>query len=375
MIFTPHEIQWRCKTRTLTETYQYSPFDYGSPSYRDFESLAISPLDSMRLLITDPDLLKLTRSATTGKPRNHFDVWYEMATAYNARALTVPSDKLLAVAGLARLMQKNFECEYGAGLWKEDLQKGLCWYIQTADHRHLTTIDPSIYDDQSYREYIATSWTWASVGKKFITYYRGYDNRSGDILEQGIEVLDWSFSYLPGALAPFGQVTSGSLTLRGHLRPLLLMPYIFDLLSHLCRKHSWEVRWSAYAIDPHKTSAFGEVALDSLEVYHDLVQRYRDINRPEYGSKSYGKLIGGDKHPPELLSKAVPATCLLTYVFEDHGRRHMAALVLTPHNTDKQTYRRIGLLFATNPAPLAEKLTFGSPDAVEIQDRQIVHIV
>ncbi|OCK83810.1 HET-domain-containing protein, partial [Lepidopterella palustris CBS 459.81] len=85
---------------------------------------------------------------------NHYDAWYEMVTTYNTRALTYETDVLSALAGLAKAMVTTHGCTYYAGLWKEDLQTGLCWYVTGSNY---SNCDVRVASKESL-----PSWTWIS---------------------------------------------------------------------------------------------------------------------------------------------------------------------------------------------------------------------
>ena len=65
---------------------------------------------------------------------------YTLVENYSRRALTYASDKLAAIAGLAtEFEEQGRDREYIAGLWKEDLLRGLLWspmakYHETREH-------------------------------------------------------------------------------------------------------------------------------------------------------------------------------------------------------------------------------------------------
>jgi hypothetical protein len=63
--------------------------------------------------------------------RHFYEDWYEAVASYTDRDLTKPSDRLPALAGLAQLMKKIRGCTYIQGLWKEDLEYGVLWYVGT----------------------------------------------------------------------------------------------------------------------------------------------------------------------------------------------------------------------------------------------------
>jgi hypothetical protein len=63
--------------------------------------------------------------------------------------LTVSSDKLPAISGLAREIQIHTSATYKAGIWLEDDYRGLLWSYFDSGRR----IDP----------YRAPSWSWAAM--------------------------------------------------------------------------------------------------------------------------------------------------------------------------------------------------------------------
>jgi hypothetical protein len=88
--------------------------------------------------------------------RNQLDVrlalreWQEIVMLYSRSDLTVSTDKLIAVSGLAKLYQKALQDEYVAGLWKSSIAELLCWFVQ----RQTNAVRPP---------YRAPSWSWAAI--------------------------------------------------------------------------------------------------------------------------------------------------------------------------------------------------------------------
>jgi hypothetical protein len=76
-------------------------------------------------------------SSWRGHPILQYLSWYRVIQTYNIRDITYPTDKLPALAGLAKAfkeMMKNNSMEneyeednYLAGLWSRDLTSGLIW--------------------------------------------------------------------------------------------------------------------------------------------------------------------------------------------------------------------------------------------------------
>jgi hypothetical protein len=304
----------------------------------------------MRLLVTDPGLF--TKMAeTSGHLRNHFDAWYRVVILYCARSLTFPSDKLPAIAGIARVVQSHFGGEYGAGLWREDLAMGLCWTV--ADH---VADEPAV----SGQEYIAPSWSWACIKNRRIQYHPIYYSGSGRKSHECVQVLDWEFSYPTGAVIPFGQVTSGVLTLHGHLQHALLIPPLESTESVWVPKPLWH----AFMVHAHTASIIGEVSIDTLDTYNALNARYQDLVKDESESDHRMKL-----------GRALPVSYLATYAVDCGEYRRIYALVLAPHDIKKHEYRRIGLLCVKVPVPHTDRLAVMIGGSSGDHDRQTVHMV
>ena len=103
----------------------------------------------------------------------HRQGWLSLIEDYSRRALTVASDKLLAVAGVARVIAEETGHRYLAGLWAEHLEGDMFWRVQT--HEETVTLDEE--DDYEPRARVgslighasrpaqvrAPSWSWAAV--------------------------------------------------------------------------------------------------------------------------------------------------------------------------------------------------------------------
>ncbi|KAI8949113.1 heterokaryon incompatibility protein-domain-containing protein [Xylaria longipes] len=81
---------------------------------------------------------------------NCFELWRRVVRAYCICALTVPGDKLVAIAGVARMFGKVRKSRYLAGLWEHTLLEDLLWY---------RAADP----EPRPQDFRAPTWSWASV--------------------------------------------------------------------------------------------------------------------------------------------------------------------------------------------------------------------
>ncbi|KAI0552835.1 heterokaryon incompatibility protein-domain-containing protein [Xylaria curta] len=133
--FAKNQILWEC----LTE-HKCEGFPNGIPGHRSDK---------------DMDLLLDSLSGTgSNKPQEmdsdiHYQ-WNELVKKYSRCALTYPSDKLFAIAGIAQLFRDATGDEYVAGLWKSRLIEMLDWRVY----------EPETLQSSGYR---APSWSWASV--------------------------------------------------------------------------------------------------------------------------------------------------------------------------------------------------------------------
>lgn len=76
--------------------------------------------------------------------------WFELVKHYTKAHLTQPQDKLVAIAGIARKVQRARGLTYLAGIWKEYLPLNLLWHLDAPAHER-----PAVYR--------APTWSWAAI--------------------------------------------------------------------------------------------------------------------------------------------------------------------------------------------------------------------
>ncbi|KAK3997025.1 putative Het protein [Cladorrhinum sp. PSN332] len=95
----------------------------------------------------------------TGDGDQLHEEWLDIVEAYTPRDLVEPKDRFLAIAGLAvRFYNSKSEAggsfiteEYLAGLWRDNFARHLSWSVTTATN------------SKHNLQYIAPSWSWASL--------------------------------------------------------------------------------------------------------------------------------------------------------------------------------------------------------------------
>lgn len=80
------------------------------------------------------------------------NTWGHLVSMYNTLELTHWTDKFPAFAGIAKSYADRYDMTYVAGLWREHFIEGLIW-----------SRDPSVETLSKISDYVAPSWSWASV--------------------------------------------------------------------------------------------------------------------------------------------------------------------------------------------------------------------
>lgn len=83
-------------------------------------------------------------------PQRAYDMWLELVNEYSGLELSRPWDRYYAFAGIADVFNRIVKDKYLAGIWKNDVARGLYWF-------------GSPRSSHSYsRSLIAPSWSWMS---------------------------------------------------------------------------------------------------------------------------------------------------------------------------------------------------------------------
>ena len=85
--------------------------------------------------------------------------WFAIVKDYTGRNLTVQSDILPALSGLASAFQNLLHDEYCAGLWKNDIIRGMCWERTAVPKRDFKALKAG----QKKQDDFLPSWSWASI--------------------------------------------------------------------------------------------------------------------------------------------------------------------------------------------------------------------
>jgi hypothetical protein len=145
-----------------------------------------------------------------GKGRNWR--WKRLVEQYSTRKLTMDSDKLPALSGLANMIARETGDTYLAGLWKSNLLEELNWCVkayepthQCDDSEHDHAMPPATKSAVKYPDkYRAPSWSWASIDAEIECHS----------LDAGPLATCVDVRVQPLGKDGFGRVASGKLTLK-----------------------------------------------------------------------------------------------------------------------------------------------------------------
>lgn len=147
-----------------------------------------------------------------------YELWKRVVEVYSKTLLTEPKDKLIALAGIAKIMSRRIfngkDEDYIAGMWRKHLESQLLWRVDTVQEN-------GKYKPHSRRppNYRAPTFSWAAVDAE-----RGI--RYADVTDYGDDVKDDLFIEVAKAQMKlrtkdcFGVVTGGYLILKGVLKTI-----------------------------------------------------------------------------------------------------------------------------------------------------------
>lgn len=194
--------------------------------------------------------------------------WNAIVSDYTTRGLTNSSDKLMALAGLARKTSELLQCQYLAGIWQNELHIGLSWsmahmssFYQSGNHLLINGIGEP---PRRATEYRAPTWSWASMDGP-VTFLLETDTGTAHLVTSSIEYVDSSISH--ASASQYGAVTHVDLTVRAPIKRVpatmlsantVLNPHTF--LSRYTNKIGW------YVEDERKTLT-GQILCVKLAVH------------------------------------------------------------------------------------------------------------
>ncbi|KAL8787745.1 MAG: hypothetical protein Q9213_002065 [Squamulea squamosa] len=187
------QLAWECHEIDACETYPA-----GLPVAQQGAQTMHKGLDPD----TDGKTLQSMGDSQSSPNLHAYHIWNKIVVAYTAGELTVASDKLVAISGLAKNMQTLLQDEYLAGLWKGTLPSDLLWKVVGGSTRAT--------------QYRAPTWSWAALDGQVMP---GRPNTVRNLIF--IEEAKTDPLVLEN---PLGQLKFGWIRLRGVLLPGIIKP-------------------------------------------------------------------------------------------------------------------------------------------------------
>ncbi|AEO65242.1 uncharacterized protein THITE_35556 [Thermothielavioides terrestris NRRL 8126] len=239
--------------------------------------------------------------------------WHRMVEDYTARHITAHTDRLPALSGLAQAVVRESGGEYLAGLWKSGLIEGLLWH-KAQPGRDITPTP----------EYVAPSWSWASViGPLQFPIYTWYTQRA--FWKAKMADFEPLAEYVRHSTVnrdadPYGRLAEGYLVLKAPLLPVLSV-----------RRRQGQA--------PALRSLFGQAPARS-EVA-DAVVKLATPSGNVWVEGGFDDTRRGADHPENLV---VVFLARLPHVLDDGFVEHRFGLILRPVRGEAALYRRVGFV-------------------------------
>jgi len=129
------------------------------------------------------------------------NVWQFIVEQYCKASLSHTSDKLVAIAGIAKFLQvldpRQYD-DYFAGLWRKDIEKQMLWTVREGPIREPVENRPAYYR--------APTWSWASIDGPVL--FRTI-SRNMPRMRMGFKVTD--IRVVPSTEDKLGKIEHGSL--------------------------------------------------------------------------------------------------------------------------------------------------------------------
>ncbi|KAG2035011.1 heterokaryon incompatibility protein-domain-containing protein [Suillus americanus] len=202
LVYASHTLQYQCQTamNEIGDIWNYLP------------STELGELRLPCMMISRTPC----RTLSSNDVEALLTAWQNVLYDYTRRAVSHPSDRLVAISGIAQLFQRwwGSSNRYIAGLWERNLSSDLLWYRNCPSDGSLVT-----------GQFLAPSWSWAATIGCVVA---GWDKKVGNVIwdVQSCDAIPVSDNH------PLGQVKGGRLIVRAIVRDVTwdpAEPELFEL--------------------------------------------------------------------------------------------------------------------------------------------------
>ncbi|KAF7542018.1 hypothetical protein G7054_g23 [Neopestalotiopsis clavispora] len=297
LLYGAHQIYWKCAVGYISASGLTNGPRFPQHGYDGIAAIIHSqfrPGDEQKHALSSENML---------------DEYYKMVETFSHRNLTVGSDKLPAFSGLARRLHKFLRGQYLAGLWSCDIGRGLCWYREMDSAKHVS-------------RYRAPSWSWAVTDERIL--FAAQSDTA--VRDHPLAVQMIAFDIQPRHESnPYGEIQSGSLTLRGLTRPLVCSRQVITYAIGNDASHTLflDEKEDQYPNDLNTISNINHEGSHHLVAFHE----------------AFSEETPGLRIDPELFD--YPELKLLYIQRTSHSDHFL--VIKTVSTSQGSTYKRIGL--------------------------------
>jgi Heterokaryon incompatibility protein (HET) len=272
--YGPYELLWQCSTTFNCQCGEFRramPFSHDMGQLNKVEFSAVLNMD-------------LREHTTVVKYQRSLEIqWAHIVEQYSMRQLTRETDRFPALSGLAKRIQAAGPAPLVAGIPAINVLPWLLWESLSSKKRHT--------------EYIAPSWSWASVNCTYkINFINSYLTQPGLSvkLEPIAQVVDIAAE--PAGLDPTGALKSGSLTLYSSVATVKFIYSIEVVFGakaaaselHMRNPDGSEDRILTPSIDYDEDKQ----NLNGRDLLFVLICRTKTSDPDDHGSTTYGLVLG-----------------------------------------------------------------------------------
>ncbi len=277
--------------------------------------------------------------------------WCNLVMDYTHRGMTKSTDRLVALAGVARALNRHTKSQYLAGLWSEHFASGLLWSISHT--QQFTESAARGFDVKKnamirHEQNLAPSWSWAAVTAPVM-----YDSNKMLNYDRICDVLHTSVS---GST----DKQSGRAEIRGHIRQGYVNPVYPHTIPEAAAKYPHMTTVEPTGIRGHEETNF------KGRMFHPNDYFLFSESPPSTGSANtttdrritHGnfRFVRGSFRPDQIIDPAQEITFLaiaqqhsgaqLTSRLDSHqddDALQVHSLALVPTADGKGEYTRVGL--------------------------------
>jgi hypothetical protein len=345
LMFDGLQLRWECLTTHGTEM---SPLSGSTRQGLHHQYIRSGIMDDIEFFDRPDTYAHLLQDDFSWARMKH-QYWCDLVMEYTHRGMTKTTDRLVAVAGIAKALNRHTTSEYLAGLWSLEFTSGLLWSI-AHNEKWMLSADKGfdIYSNKKVRhdEPLAPTWSWASVTVPIM--YAQTELLSYDRICELIDVN----------VAGTVDKQTGEAKIRGHVR----RGYVNAVYPQSIQEAATHF---SHMMVPEPAGRFQNVTFKGrLFQPHDYFlfsgthPATRNKASSAYATSTSGsfRFLRGSFRPDELIDPSTEVTFLaiaqqhfgnqltsLLHTHHDQAALKVHTLALVPTNKRLGEYRRVGL--------------------------------